>query len=65
MSKAPLTTVTVLSEKYETQISGNLTHTLPGVDAAVEFLLLGLRLPREPVSSAGLSIVPAWRKIMI
>lgn len=65
MSKALLMTVTVLSEEYETRISGNLTHTLPGVDAAVEFLLLGLRLPREPASSAGSSIVPAWRKIMM
>lgn len=65
MSKALLMTVTVLSEKHETQTSGNLTHTLPGVDGAVEFLLLGLRLPWEPVSSAGSSSIPAWRKIMI
>lgn len=48
MSKALLMKFTVLSEEYETQINGNLVNTWNGVDAGVEFLLLGLRLPWEP-----------------
>lgn len=47
MSKELPMKVTVLSEKYETQINGNLVNRRHGVDAGVEFLLLGLRLPWE------------------